>query len=174
MDATSKTGVAQPHRGCTICANCRLQLCFLVAHRLRGKPPTVENMRSRIQGKLPSGGGRLLLGFPDCLSTEPQCGIERDFVQEKSRYAFPFFGRSIGFLLLAKRQSRRVYNSFCGQPECSCSSTSMRGNRLLRGSRLRKYASAHFSFRRPLPAARFDMCTSTVCCNCIWLVCASS
>ena len=150
MDAASKTGAAQPHRGCTICANCRLQLWFLVAHRLRGKPPTVENMRSRIQGKLPSGGGRLLLGFPDCLSTEPQCGIERDFVQEKSRYAFPFFGRSIGFLLLATRQSRRVYDRDCGQPGCGCSSTSMRG------SRSRKYARAHFSFRRSLPAARFD------------------
>ena len=150
MDATSKTGVAQPHRGCTICANCRLQLCFLVAHRLRGKPPTVENTRSRIQGKLLSGGGRLLLGLFDCLSTEPQCGIERDFVQEKSRYAFPFFGRSIGFLLLATRQSRRVYDRDCGQPGCSCSSTSMRG------SRSRKYARAHFSFRRSLPAARFD------------------
>jgi hypothetical protein len=108
------------------------------------------------------------LGLVDCLSTQPQCGIERDFVEEKSRYAFPFFGRSIGFLLLAKRQSRRVYDRDCGQPGWSCSSTSMRG------SRPRKYASTHFSFRRSLPATRFydnvftRMIYIVVCCNCIW------
>lgn len=107
MDATSKTGVAQPHRGCTICANCRLQLWFLVAHRLRGKPPTVENIRSRIQGKLPSGGGRLLLGFPDCLSTEPQCGIERDFVQENPATLSPSSGEaSVSFF--SRRGSQDV------------------------------------------------------------------
>merc|ERR1719261_294341 len=107
-------------------------------------------MRSRIQGKLPSGGGRLLLGFPDCLSTEPQCGIERDFVQENPATLSPSSGEAIGFLLLATRQSRRVYDRDCGQPGCSCSST------YRRGSRSRKYARAHFSFRRSLPAARFD------------------
>jgi hypothetical protein len=32
----------------------------------------------------------LRLELSDCLTTEPQCGIEHDFVQEASRYTFRF------------------------------------------------------------------------------------